>query len=422
MIITRNGKIARLPREIREQLNIKLDDGMEAGPILEWVNELPETKKVVAELFEGKPINPQNLSDWRQGGYQDWLRARERAELAGLVLEEGEEFAGTAKGANLSQRLGVAFALELAAQLRRWQRETGEPQARWRQLRELYRELAELRREDHRAQRLKIAQEKWAWEEEALEEAKELKERESQQREAEALFKRAKNALYFWGRSAEAMVGETEVVRAINRGKALPEWVQRLLAERDGREEGPESRRLSAAAAQWEAKQQEQRKGRESRPRYILDELEREAERGKSEAQRPKAEGNPKTETARNEGEYEDEKERSGNGAGAGMTNDECPMTKEARMTKSEGNRAVQRAEAEGSPRSEVQSGEGSEEGQQDTSAEGAQAEGAWGNQGESSPIKADQIENDVQAGVQGGEGCQDPPSLRSYGAASPPR
>ena len=39
---TRNGKIARLPLEIREQLNRRLDDGEQGQPDLDWLNALPE--------------------------------------------------------------------------------------------------------------------------------------------------------------------------------------------------------------------------------------------------------------------------------------------------------------------------------------------------------------------------------------------
>jgi hypothetical protein len=69
----RIGKIARLPHAIREQLNLKLLDGVPAKSILPWLNSLPEAKAILAADFENRPINKQNLSEWKQGGHRDWL-------------------------------------------------------------------------------------------------------------------------------------------------------------------------------------------------------------------------------------------------------------------------------------------------------------------------------------------------------------
>ena len=74
MITTsRIGKIARLPYSIREQLNLKLHDGISAKSILPWLNSLPEVKAVLAADFDNRPISKQNLSEWKHGGHRDWL-------------------------------------------------------------------------------------------------------------------------------------------------------------------------------------------------------------------------------------------------------------------------------------------------------------------------------------------------------------
>jgi hypothetical protein len=86
---TRNGKIARCPNAIRDQLNQKLRDGLEAAAILPWLNSLPEVQSVLAEQFKGFPVNDVNLSAWRTGGYQDWLRRREAHEFI-TTLDEAE--------------------------------------------------------------------------------------------------------------------------------------------------------------------------------------------------------------------------------------------------------------------------------------------------------------------------------------------
>jgi hypothetical protein len=40
--MSRNGKIARLPQQIREQINRRLENGEEGKQIAEWLNTLPE--------------------------------------------------------------------------------------------------------------------------------------------------------------------------------------------------------------------------------------------------------------------------------------------------------------------------------------------------------------------------------------------
>jgi hypothetical protein len=60
--MTRNGKIARLPQEIREQVNRRLQSGGEAKQIAEWLNTLPEVQALMAAEFDGQPVNEPNLS------------------------------------------------------------------------------------------------------------------------------------------------------------------------------------------------------------------------------------------------------------------------------------------------------------------------------------------------------------------------
>src|SRR5215475_4964078 len=70
---TRIGKIARIPHSIREQLNLRLHDHQPHKTILPWLNSLPEVKAVLAADFDNRPITKQNLSEWKQGGFRDWL-------------------------------------------------------------------------------------------------------------------------------------------------------------------------------------------------------------------------------------------------------------------------------------------------------------------------------------------------------------
>jgi hypothetical protein len=83
----RKGKIARLPAQIREEVNQRLYNG-ETGPrIIAWLHTQPEVLAVLDEHFGEEPITAQNLSEWRQGGYQDWLARRERVENLGVLSE-----------------------------------------------------------------------------------------------------------------------------------------------------------------------------------------------------------------------------------------------------------------------------------------------------------------------------------------------
>ncbi|HEY2083009.1 MAG TPA: hypothetical protein VGI88_09510, partial [Verrucomicrobiae bacterium] len=86
---TRVGKIAQLPKEIRDQLNQRLQNGKQGPEILAWLNQLPETKKLLAEKFDATPISKQNLSEWRRGGYEEWLRFQERQLRIQRITEEG---------------------------------------------------------------------------------------------------------------------------------------------------------------------------------------------------------------------------------------------------------------------------------------------------------------------------------------------
>ncbi len=45
--------------------------------IVEWLNGLPDTQRVLATDFNGREINEQNLTEWKQGGHQDWPARQE---------------------------------------------------------------------------------------------------------------------------------------------------------------------------------------------------------------------------------------------------------------------------------------------------------------------------------------------------------
>jgi hypothetical protein len=86
---TRNGKIANLPNDIREQLNFRLSEGETGRELAAWLNALPEVRSVLGLQFNGSNISEVNLTHWRQGGYLQWLTERECFDSA-RALAEGD--------------------------------------------------------------------------------------------------------------------------------------------------------------------------------------------------------------------------------------------------------------------------------------------------------------------------------------------
>lgn len=74
------GKIGRLPHKIREEVCTRLLDGQTGPEVLAWLNDLPETKRLVDQSFDGEPVTPQNLSNFRLGYFRQWLARREKTE------------------------------------------------------------------------------------------------------------------------------------------------------------------------------------------------------------------------------------------------------------------------------------------------------------------------------------------------------
>src|SRR5438128_22041 len=89
--MTRNGKIARLPREVRDLLNRRLQDGEPGTKLVDWLNDQTDVQAVLAAEFEGRAISEQNLSEWKAGGYRDWLAQQEALEMIGRLSADTAE-------------------------------------------------------------------------------------------------------------------------------------------------------------------------------------------------------------------------------------------------------------------------------------------------------------------------------------------
>ena len=161
-IQTRNGKIARLPQMIREQLNCRLDDGEPGGGLLEWLNALPAVQAVLAAEFGSCRINAQNLSNWRTGGYQHWLKQQERRNFVRELTENAEELAADAGGVEISNHLSAVLVAELAASARDSLATLTDPAERCMRMQEFLNTLIRVRRQDNLAGRLAIERERQA--------------------------------------------------------------------------------------------------------------------------------------------------------------------------------------------------------------------------------------------------------------------
>jgi hypothetical protein len=97
----RNGKVARLPLALRDQINHLLDDGMPYKTIIQKLGEA------------AKHLNKHSISNWRSGGYQDYLkaqlindRARTQTEAAADVVRETGQV-GPAKLQRVCQEIAL---------------------------------------------------------------------------------------------------------------------------------------------------------------------------------------------------------------------------------------------------------------------------------------------------------------------------
>ena len=73
----RQGKVARLPKAVRDRINNMLLDGVPYPDIVEQLG------------LQTNGIGASHIGEWKPGGYQDWLRDQQRVD----VLKGRQEFA-----------------------------------------------------------------------------------------------------------------------------------------------------------------------------------------------------------------------------------------------------------------------------------------------------------------------------------------
>jgi len=153
MIKTRNGKIARLPQSVREELNQRLERSERSPQLLAWLNALPEVQEFVQRECGGEPVSKQNLSRWRLGGYQDWLTRRDFFDDARTAEDFATE-SGEASKSALADHAATVLAARYAGLLVRWDGKCAKDiEDKARVLNGFCRGITELQREAHRANR-----------------------------------------------------------------------------------------------------------------------------------------------------------------------------------------------------------------------------------------------------------------------------
>ncbi len=160
---TRNGKIARLPKTIREELNRRLEDGWTGPNLLEWLNSLPQVQSVLQDDFNGHPISESNLTHWRSGGYLDWLKHQDDQDQIRLMIEDSCDLEKEEIDGLLCDRIARIATIELARQTHELNA-IEDPGERWKKFQELSREISRLQNGAHYARHVQIRCERWQWE------------------------------------------------------------------------------------------------------------------------------------------------------------------------------------------------------------------------------------------------------------------
>jgi hypothetical protein len=153
---------------VREKLNLRLEDNEPAKELLKWLNHLPQTKKVLKSLFNGVPINKQNLSDWKTGGFRDWQAQQEALNAMQQMADDAEELQSSSTGP-LSDKVSTWLLARYFLKLKQALAAGGADELKL--LHRFCADVVALRRGDHYSARLKLQEEKLKRQEGESEEA-----------------------------------------------------------------------------------------------------------------------------------------------------------------------------------------------------------------------------------------------------------
>ena len=148
--MARIGKIARLPKVIRDELNQRLRDGQMANQLTEWLNGLEPVRAVLKSQFGGRPITQQNMSDWRKGGYAEWEQSQEVVAFARDIRDKPDAFLQGLDGKLASECFSTLLAVNLVELSKTLLDKKMNLNERWKRVCQVHEQLSRLRRDDHR--------------------------------------------------------------------------------------------------------------------------------------------------------------------------------------------------------------------------------------------------------------------------------
>jgi hypothetical protein len=102
----RRGKVARLPKAIRDQINVMMLDGV---PYAEILSKLGDAVQGVTE---------HNVTSWANGGHQDWLREQQRLEETRVKQETAMDLACPEGGSKIHEGTLQLAATSLSEMVR----------------------------------------------------------------------------------------------------------------------------------------------------------------------------------------------------------------------------------------------------------------------------------------------------------------
>ena len=137
----------------------------------DWLNRLPKVKALLKREFDGQPINENNISNWRLGGFREW---QEQQETRTAVQRSAADAAGLRQAAPadrrkkpgpgdlLTDQLALCLAGQLAVALAELPSAKEDPDRHSERVRVLCSRLVALRKGDHDAQWLQIERDRLA--------------------------------------------------------------------------------------------------------------------------------------------------------------------------------------------------------------------------------------------------------------------
>jgi hypothetical protein len=131
----RTGKVARLPRAVRQALNERLREGLAADEILSWLNSMPEVRDMLQKRFDGSPISEENLSRWRHGGYAGWLENEQTKEAIAIMAAACRNIDQIERD-ELTNQIALVVTARMVVELRKFDEMPEGPlkSAAWREL------------------------------------------------------------------------------------------------------------------------------------------------------------------------------------------------------------------------------------------------------------------------------------------------